>query len=35
VPEAARVLRRGGQLIFLGATPIGYLCTPDDGTAAG
>lgn len=35
LPEAARLLRNGGQLIFLSSTPIGYLCTPDDEPTAG
>jgi SAM-dependent methyltransferase len=35
IPEAARLLAPGGQLIFLSSTPIGYLCTSEDGGAAG
>jgi SAM-dependent methyltransferase len=35
VPEAARILRPGGELIFLTSTPIGHLCMPDDGAPAG
>ena len=30
VPEAARLLRSGGLLAFLGATPIIQMCYPDD-----
>ena len=31
VPEAARLLRPGGQLIFCGATPVIEMCYPEDG----
>lgn len=34
LPEAARLLRSHGRLIFLTATPILSICTPDDGTGA-
>lgn len=30
VPEAARLLRPGGQLIFLGNSPLLMLCLPDE-----
>lgn len=33
VPEAARLLRPGGRLVVLGATPLSTLCTPTAGTA--
>ena len=29
IPEAARLLRPGGRLIFLGNSPILMLCSPD------
>ena len=32
VPEAARVLRPGGRLIFLTSSLLAYLCFPDTGT---
>jgi SAM-dependent methyltransferase len=32
VPEAARLLRPGGRLVFLHATPLAYCCFPDVGT---
>jgi SAM-dependent methyltransferase len=32
VPEAARLLRPGGQLIFLGNSSLLMLCVPDDDT---
>lgn len=36
IPEAARLLRPGGQLIFLTNTPLLMLCVPDeDGAPAG
>ncbi len=31
IPEAARLLRPGGQLIFLGNAPLAMVCTPDSG----
>lgn len=31
IPEAARLLVPGGQLIFLGHSPWAMVCTPDDG----
>ena len=31
IPEAARMLRPGGRLIFLHTTPIAHLCFPDVG----
>ena len=30
IPEAARILRPGGRLVFLGHTPLVMLCAPDD-----
>ena len=33
IPEAARVLRPGGALIFLTSGTLAMLCTPDDGGA--
>jgi SAM-dependent methyltransferase len=36
IPEAARLLRPGGQLVFLGNSTLLMLCVPDlDGLAAG
>ena len=36
IPEAARVLRTGGELIFLGNSTLFILCVPDrEGEAAG
>ncbi|HVD01006.1 MAG TPA: class I SAM-dependent methyltransferase [Candidatus Dormibacteraeota bacterium] len=32
IPEAARLLRPGGELVFLQNTPLSMLCTPDTGT---
>ncbi|MDQ3867168.1 MAG: class I SAM-dependent methyltransferase [Actinomycetota bacterium] len=31
VPEAARLLRPGGRLVFLCNSPLSILCSPDDG----
>jgi SAM-dependent methyltransferase len=31
IPEAARLLRPGGELIFLCNTPLSMLCAPDEG----
>ena len=31
IPEAARLLRPGGRLVFLGNTPISLLCSPATG----
>ena len=33
IPEAARLLRPGGELIFLGNSTLMILCTPMDGSA--
>ena len=33
VPEAARLLRPGGRLVFLHGTPLAHLCYPDVGDA--
>ena len=33
IPEAARLLRPGGQLIFLTNSPLVVLCSPDEGAA--
>src|SRR5690554_1317041 len=33
VPEAHRLLRRGGRLVFLGHHPMAYVCSPLDGSA--
>ncbi len=33
VPEAARLLRPGGELIVLSAHPLAVICYPDDGSA--
>jgi SAM-dependent methyltransferase len=32
IPEAARLLRPGGRLVFLHDTPLAHLCFPDVGT---
>jgi hypothetical protein len=29
IPEAARLLRSGGELVFLRASPLAILCSPD------
>jgi SAM-dependent methyltransferase len=34
VPEAARLLRPGGRLVFLRNSTLVILCSPDDGSAA-
>ena len=31
IPEARRVLKPGGQLVFLGNSPLSMICTPSDG----
>jgi SAM-dependent methyltransferase len=31
IPEAARLLRAGGRLVFMHTTPLGVLCYPDTG----
>lgn len=33
VPEARRLLRPGGHLVFLGSTPLAMICTPLSGAA--
>lgn len=33
IPEAARLLRPGGRLVFLGNAPLAMVCTPDSGDA--
>ena len=33
IPEAARLLRSGGRLVFLHGTPLAHLCYPDVGDA--
>lgn len=33
IPEAARLLRPGGRLVFLHTTPLAFLCFPDVGDA--
>jgi SAM-dependent methyltransferase len=33
IPEAARLLRPGGRLVFLHATPFMFVCVPDVGDA--
>jgi SAM-dependent methyltransferase len=33
IPEAHRLLRAGGQLVFLGNTPLAVLCMPPSGAA--
>jgi len=35
IPEAARLLRPGGRLVFVRNTTLLILCTPDDGGPAG
>jgi ubiquinone/menaquinone biosynthesis C-methylase UbiE len=34
LPEAARLLRSGGELVFLTGSLLHTLCTPDEGTPA-
>jgi hypothetical protein len=34
IPEAARLLRTGGELIFLGNSTLMMLCAPDDENVA-
>jgi SAM-dependent methyltransferase len=34
VPEAYRLLKRGGRLVFLGTHPLTILCTPSSGETA-
>jgi SAM-dependent methyltransferase len=34
IPEAARLLRPGGELVFLGNSTLLMLCAPDDDSAA-
>jgi SAM-dependent methyltransferase len=34
IPEAARLLRVGGELVFLRNSTLSILCTPDEGKAA-
>lgn len=31
IPEAARLLRPGGRLVFMHSTPLAMACSPDDG----
>ena len=31
IPEAARLLRPGGRLVFLHGTPLAYMCFPEEG----
>jgi SAM-dependent methyltransferase len=33
IPEARRLLRPGGELVFLGNTPLSVVCMPDSGAA--
>jgi SAM-dependent methyltransferase len=33
IPEAARLLRPGGRLIFLNDSPLAIMCSPNDGPA--
>ena len=33
IPEAHRLLRRGGRLVFLGNHPLAMVCTPADGAS--
>jgi SAM-dependent methyltransferase len=34
IPEAARVLRPGGLLVFLGNSPLSLVCSPETGSVA-
>jgi SAM-dependent methyltransferase len=34
IPEAARLLRSGGRLVFLHTTPLAHICFPDVGEVA-
>jgi SAM-dependent methyltransferase len=31
IPEAARMLRRGGRLVFMHSSPLAMVCSPDEG----
>ena len=33
IPEAHRLLKPGGELVFLGSTPLSVICTPPNGAA--
>ncbi len=33
IPEAHRLLRSGGELVFLGNSPLAIVCTPESGAA--
>lgn len=35
IPEAARLLRPGGRLVFLGHAPLAMVCSPADGSPVG
>ena len=35
IPEAARLLRPGGRLVFLGNHPLAMICVPSDGSPTG
>lgn len=35
IPEAARLLRRGGRLVFLTNSPLAAMCVPEDSGPAG
>lgn len=34
IPEASRLLRPGGRLVFMHSTPLAMICSPDDGDIA-